>query len=103
MRAASTVPSFNGINACSITRTVLGKVLTITATLQSGTLRTTGAPSETHLDLGGREVGGGPWKRPFFAKGARATTATSTVFGRSRTAGAPPDIPAFAASPLLTR
>ena len=31
MRAASVVPSFNGINMCSITRTALGKVVTITA------------------------------------------------------------------------
>jgi hypothetical protein len=29
MRAASIVPSCNGINACSMTRTVLGKVVTI--------------------------------------------------------------------------
>jgi hypothetical protein len=28
------VPSFNGINVCSITRTALGKIVTITATLQ---------------------------------------------------------------------
>src|ERR1700704_2943580 len=34
MRAASIVPSFNGINVCSITRTALGKVVTITGTLQ---------------------------------------------------------------------
>src|SRR5262245_55935800 len=31
MRAASVVPSFNGINVCSMTRTVRGKVVTITA------------------------------------------------------------------------
>jgi len=30
MRAASVVPSFNGINVCSITRTVRGNVVTIT-------------------------------------------------------------------------
>src|SRR5262245_42109674 len=29
MRAASIVPSFKGINACSMTRTVLGKLVTI--------------------------------------------------------------------------
>jgi hypothetical protein len=34
MRAASMVPSFNGINVCSIARTVLGKVVTITRTFQ---------------------------------------------------------------------
>src|SRR5262249_57586518 len=38
MRAASIVPSVNGINVCSITRTVFGKFVTITATLQSGTI-----------------------------------------------------------------
>src|SRR5262249_62332542 len=36
MRAASIVPSFNGINVCSMTRTVFGKFVTITATLQLG-------------------------------------------------------------------
>jgi hypothetical protein len=30
MRAASVVPSFNGINVCSMTRTALGKFVTIT-------------------------------------------------------------------------
>ena len=30
MRAASVVPSFNGINVCSITRSVRGNVVTIT-------------------------------------------------------------------------
>src|SRR5262249_28765834 len=34
MRAASVVPSFNGIHLCSITRTVRGNVVTITGTLQ---------------------------------------------------------------------
>src|SRR5262249_6673930 len=38
MRAASVVPSFNGINVCSMTRTVFGKFVTITATLQLGTV-----------------------------------------------------------------
>ena len=31
MRAASVVPSFNGIKVCSITRTAFGKFVTITA------------------------------------------------------------------------
>src|SRR5580700_4007794 len=35
MRAASVVPSFNGINVCSMTRTVLGKVVTIFAIANS--------------------------------------------------------------------
>src|SRR5271166_3571751 len=38
MRAASVVPSFNGIKACSMTRTALGKVVTITGTLPLATI-----------------------------------------------------------------
>src|SRR5258708_3009466 len=34
MRAASFVPSFNGINVCSMTRTARGNVVTIKAMLQ---------------------------------------------------------------------
>src|SRR5262245_30752384 len=38
MRAASVVPSVIGINVCSITRTVRGNVVTITGTLQQGSM-----------------------------------------------------------------
>src|SRR5262249_61907884 len=38
MRAASVVPSVIGINVCSITRTVRGKVVTITGTLRQGSM-----------------------------------------------------------------
>ena len=40
MRAASMVPSFNGINVCSIARMVLGKTVTITGTLRLTSWRT---------------------------------------------------------------
>jgi len=39
MRAASIVPSVNGINVCSITRTGFGKFVTITAALHLARLR----------------------------------------------------------------
>jgi hypothetical protein len=35
MRAASVVPSFNGISMCSMTRTFLGKFVTIIEILQA--------------------------------------------------------------------
>src|ERR1700688_3181423 len=46
MRAASVVPSFNGIKVCSMTRTVLAKVVTIFAIANSRAVFADQAPDE---------------------------------------------------------
>src|SRR6266446_2453646 len=91
MRAASVVPSFNGINVCSMTRTALGKVVTITGTLPFATItqpaQPTGAPSETPISstragpvfLRARRLGR---CRAFLVLGRRVAAGREDVFGQ---------------------
>src|SRR5580704_9727188 len=57
MRAASVVPSFNGIKVCSMIRTALGKLVTITGTLPLAMITEPASPHKS-MAMSPSECGG---------------------------------------------